>query len=253
MGLATVFAVTNNYNPATTPAAYSAALAKYIFAAPQGVGQIDTFAFDYKISTQVTLNNEITDHWLEDNTAVQDHIAVKPNIVTMRGYVAELVFTESIIAAVLGTVENTLSQASAYLGKYTPGATQALLKAITQAQNVETQISQALSRAATIASFFTPYNGTRQQKAFAQLSAYRDAKVFFTVYTPFQVYNNMAITSLTAMQPERSQDYADFSVTMKQLNFVNSVAAPNAAAIQANNASIGTPTSGYQTVGQATA
>lgn len=258
MGLSVAFPFLNAYNNNAigAPAAYSKALSNKIFAAPQGVGQIDTFAFDYQLSNQVVFENNITDHWLEDNTAVQDHIAVKPNTVTLRGYVAELVLKESIIAAVLGTVQNTLSQAGAYLGKYTPGATQALAAAIAQAQGVEVQISQALSRAAALASLLPGLqpNLTRQQGAVAQLKAYRDARVFFTVYTPFEVYFNMAILSVDAIQPEKSKDYSEITVKMKQLNFittVNDVTSPianNSATIAAIHGRIGNISQGFQSV-----
>lgn len=252
MGLATAFDLRANNNPITTPASYSFALGNYTFIAPQGVAQIDTFAFDYQLSNQVVLENEVTDHWLENNTGVQDHIAVKPNIIVLRGYVAELVLKISTVAAILGVVQNTLTQAGAYLGSYTPGAAQALQAAITQAQNVETQISQALSRAATLASLIpgAPPTLTRQQSAMAQLSAYRDARVFFTVVTPFQVYSNMTILSVDATQPEKSKDYSDITVRMKQLKFVNpknkSGIAANSAKIAALNAQYGQPNPGFQ-------
>ena len=108
MGLQLPFISSLNKNLSITPAAYSAAIAKYVYMAPQGVGQIDAFAFDYQTTNQVRLENEITDHYLEDNSAVQDHIAIKPNIVILRGYVAELVLKVNVISAVLGTVENGL-------------------------------------------------------------------------------------------------------------------------------------------------
>jgi hypothetical protein len=256
MGFESRFNNVFNNNPPTAPSDYDKSIRSYSFIAPQGVGQIDTFAFDYQVSSKVTLENEITDHWLEDNTSVQDHIAVKPNIVTLQGYVAELVLNVSTVSAILGTVQNALSQAPAYLGKYSPGATQALESAISQAQNVETQISQALSRAATIANLIPGLGPslTRQQSAFTQLSAYRDARVFFSVYTPFQVYENMAILSVEATQPQNSKDYSDIVVKMKKLNFVNTVGinssgiAQNSASIAAIRSQVGNAVPGFKAV-----
>jgi hypothetical protein len=194
---------------------------------PLGVQQIGPFAFDFEGDDSVDQENEVTDHYLEDNTAVQDHIGVKPIIVTLKGSVSELSFsaaTSGLITAALSSVENTLSQADAYLGAYTPGVTQTLLTAITQAQNVATQIEQAAARVAQIASFFTPgIQYTKQQQAFAQLSALRLARTVFTVYTPFQVFFNMVIQSLSATQPAHTKTQADFVVTMKQLQFTDDI------------------------------
>ena len=40
------------------------------------------FVFDSEGDTTVNLSADITDHYLEDNTSVQDHIAIKPKRVT---------------------------------------------------------------------------------------------------------------------------------------------------------------------------
>lgn len=222
----------NKFVSPTAVSDYTAAFNNYVYAAPQGVGQIDSFTFDYQLSNEVRMDNEITDHWLEDFTAVQDHIGVKPKIVILRGYVAELVFKVSFFEQLFAGVQNALSQVPAYLGSYTAGTTLALTKAITQAQNIEQQAVQAFNRAAGIVNLVSLATGaqTKQQKAFAQLSALRDAKILFTVFTPFQVYTSMAITQLTATQREKSKDYSEFSVTMKQVNITGATTANSSTA-----------------------
>ncbi len=208
-----------------------------------GVGQIGPFTFDDEQDDAVTGSNTITDHWVEDNTAVQDHIGVEPFKVTLKGVVSELVFSrasEGLVLSALQTVENTLSQADAYLGKYTPGATQTLVSAISQAQNVAIQIEQAASRAAQIANFFlSGPAANKQQTAFAQLNALRLARIIFTVYTPFQVFYNMAIESVQATQPALTKDKSMFVVTMKQLQFTSSLSASSFMTQYGGNAAYG--------------
>ena len=51
------------------------------------------FLFDIELDQKVELQSDITDSYVENNTAVQDHIALKPEMVTFRGSVAELVST----------------------------------------------------------------------------------------------------------------------------------------------------------------
>lgn len=202
-------------------------LASLNILAPKGVKQIGAFAFDYKETEEVELDAEIPDHWLEDNSAVQDHIGLRPATVTLTGYVSELFLPASTLFSILGalsSVTNTLTQANAYVGNYGAGNIQKMLKALTQAQNAVVQIEQAAARSAQVASFFSAGpKKTRQQQAYAQLKALRDARIVFTVYTPYQVFDNMAIESLRAVRPKDTKTWSSFSVRLKQLNFSNDV------------------------------
>lgn len=195
-----------------------------------GVGQIGAFVFDYHGDDEVDLETEITDHWLEDNTSVQDHIGVKPMIVTVKGFVAEKVLTKAQSLSINGafsTITSNLSQVPAYLGTYTPGAVESLQKAISQAQNISIQIEQAAARAAQLASFFpSAPSANRQQAAYFELTSLALARVIFTVTTPFQVFDNMAIMSLRIIQPKETRGWSDFTVKMKQLNFTQDLSLP---------------------------
>lgn len=217
-----------NFNASGAADRYKQAFINRSVLAPIGVKQIGPFAFDYQGDDTVDMNNDVTDHFLEDNTAVQDHIGVRPITVTMRGLISELALAQSVansISAALASVENQLSQASAYLGAYTPGVTQRMFAAITQAQNLAIQVEQAAARAAQIASFFFPGPAqlNRLQAGYAELNSLYKAGTLFTVFTPFETFDNMAITSIKAVQPERSKTVADVTVTMKQLRFVQNI------------------------------
>lgn len=217
----------NNLNPAGAGDRYLQSLVNRSILVPIGVGSVETFVFDYKGDESVDMHSDISDHYLEDNTAVQDHIGVKPISVTLRGYVSELSLSTSVansISAALAAVENQLSQADAYLGHYTPGATQAMFAAITQAQKIAIQIEQATARAAQIASFFLPgpqYN--KQQTAYNQLNALWKSQYLCTVVTPFEVFSNMAIVSVKALQSANSRTISDFTVSLKQVRFTESL------------------------------
>lgn len=195
--------------------------------APQGVLQIGPFAFDYEGDDNVNQASEITDHFVEDNTAVQDHIGIKPVQITLKGIVSELTFGRTVantLLVALTSVENGLSQTAAYLGKYTAGVTDTLLTTISQVENVAVQIEQGAARVAQIASYFTAgaYK-SKQQQAYAQLSALQQARILFTVYTPFQVFSNMAIEDFDITQPGATKTQANVTVRMKQLQFTNNI------------------------------
>lgn len=195
--------------------------------APFGVKQIGPFEFDMEGDDSFDGENEITDHWVEDNTTVEDHIGVKPARVTLKGSVSDLVFsaqTAGIITSALASVENRLSQVDAYLGAYTPGVSQRLIATITQAQNIAVQIQQGAARVSQIAAFFGPKPGyNKQQTAFALLNSLRQARIIFTVFTPFQVFFNMAIESVHVTQPAWTRNQSDFTIRMKQLQFTDDI------------------------------
>lgn len=213
------------------------AVSKCSIVVPNGVAQIASFAFDYRETEEVHLDAEITDHWLEDNTAVHDHIAVKPAIVVLSGFVAELNLSASTLKTILAALTaatNALSVLPIFLGAQTPGNTQALAAAISQAEGVVVQIAQTVARAAQISNMLKGLLSgparNRQQQAYLELQAYQRAGIVFTVYTPYQTFYNMAIESLHVVDPEDSKYWSKFTVRMKQLQFVGGASSPNYAA-----------------------
>lgn len=247
----------SNFNVPGASDTYNTFLTAGAIVAPPGVLQISGFAYDDEKEDHVGLANEITDHWVEDNTTVQDHIGVRPVSISLKGRISELTFsvaTSGAILTALSAVENTLSQVPAYIGTYTPGVEQTLLTAITQAQNIAVQIEQAAARLQQLASFFAPGpQRNKQQTAFATLSALRNARVLFTVYTPFQVFYNMAVENIDATQPAGSKTVTDFTVVMKQLQFTNSISQASFQAQYGGRAAAGyqPPTSNGVTSGAA--
>lgn len=221
--LTTLGPINWNVNSDDAALAYDQAFFDRVVVAPQGVGQIGGFIFDYEGDDTVSKESDVTDHFLEDNTAVQDHIGIRPVIVTLRGFVSELTLNKQLgikLIGILGAVQTTLTVVPAYTGKYGAGTLAAMQKAISQAQNIAIQIQQAIARIMQLKQFLP--GGTfmnKQQNAFAQLESLQDARIVFTIFTPFRVYDNMVITSLKAVQSEKTKTMTDFTVTMKQLNF----------------------------------
>jgi hypothetical protein len=221
-------AVNPNVNAPDFVQNFSTAINACTILIPTGVAQIGSFAFDYREVEETELEAEITDHWLEDNTAAQDHIALRPARVTLSGFVAELFLPASTLMTVLGVLSaatNALSAIPAYLGAQTVGNTQLIAQALTQAQNVVVQVEQAIARAAQLANLLGGLlNGparNRQQSAYLQLKAYQQARIVFTVVTPWETLQNMVIESLHVVSPADSKDWSKFTVRLKQLQFVS--------------------------------
>lgn len=199
-------------------------LAKTSIVAPVGIGQIDAFLFDWKGDEIVRVTSDVTDHWMEDNTVSQDHVGIKPVEITMRGFIAEVSLDSGFfnnLNRVLQGVSTGLVRSNALLGKYAPGATDNLLKIVTDVQNTALQLERALQTANSILNFLVPgpkFN--KQQAAFNKLSALVESRRLSTVHTPFKTYNNMVITSLVATQKGDTRMVSDFVVTLKEMRFV---------------------------------
>lgn len=229
--------VVSNENAVDFVQQFSDAVSRCSIVIPEGVAQIGSFAFDYRENEEEDLEAEITDHWLEDNTAAHDHIAVKPVRVTLSGYVGELVLPALTLKTLLGQLTaatNLLTVLPVFLGAQTPGNVQAIEQAISQAQSVVVQVGQTIARAAQLANILSGLlsgpSRNKQQQAFVQLKAYWQAGIIFTVHTPFETLTNMAIENIRVVSPPESRDWSKFVVRMKQLQFVGGASTPNYAA-----------------------
>lgn len=50
----------------------------------------EALLFDYESENTASLESDITDHFVEDNTYLNDHIALRPEIISVRGFKGEL-------------------------------------------------------------------------------------------------------------------------------------------------------------------
>jgi hypothetical protein len=95
------------------------------------------FLFDIELDSKIELTSDITDNFVENNTAVQDHIALRPETVTFRGIVAELV-TPGTLPGPYVPPPNPLPTSLPMTPRRTPG-------------NVSNQINAALGNAVAAA------------------------------------------------------------------------------------------------------
>ena len=217
-------------------------LGKYLASQESGIVSdhvnIGGFVFDYAGELEAELKADITDHYTENNTVIQDHIALAPVRLVMRGLVGELVAGpgESGINALLGGLQNSLTSINSYIGGKTPQAIVKASKAITQVQKVTTQISNAVSKGKSLLNFLKDgaLSATKQAEAFKNLSSLLENRVPFIVETPYRKYDNMVIESLRSVQPEDSKYLSEFTVVLKQIRMatVEVSFVPNGAALR---------------------
>jgi hypothetical protein len=240
-------------NPLTTLDFNSLAsdLSKYVVAPLNAFG-LGGFVFDIEGETVTNLSTEITDHYLEDATVVQDNIAVHPTRVTLKNYVGEVVYRRD---GSTNTFLQQLTQKLTILNQYVPEAA----AGAQQAANIFNQTDPANG---VIGSLFSSSNiglsdvvdlwaltknllasSSRQVQAYQYFKSLMTQKILVGIQTPHEFLTNMAIESIAARQPDDTKDMSDFTITLKQIRIAKTAFVPfNASDYQGAAAAQAAPT-----------
>lgn len=194
--------------------------------------QPPSFLFQYEGEQSVTLKSDITDHYVEDNRAVQDNIALNPEIYTTRGFIGELSDVSPALLSPLKFAADKLTTISAYTPQLSTTALLAYNEAFFLYQVGANVLNSAVAAWSSIGNFFGQGSSqsvigdsgltagnmqNKQQVAFQQLYGYWNQRTLFTVQTPWAVFQNMAILSLRAIQDEATNKISDFEIQFKRI------------------------------------
>lgn len=221
--------------------------------------QLITYFFDIVSDDTINCTSNITDNWVENNTAIQDHIALSPITVSLKGLCGELVYeveqAEIDYATELAQAEwrNSIPIEIANFGEWgsindVDGKLSAIGSFFPQVSNI-TQMAQNLwnlhqisqKRASKISNLLT---GKSKRGLSAQMNAYsgantnitqkrlrqigNDLKICwesrkpFIVNTPFGDFDNMYIQSITLHQGNELYS-GDIDITLKQIRYANTL------------------------------
>jgi hypothetical protein len=184
--------------------------------------------FHYEGEQTAVLKSDITDHYIEDNTAIQDQITLRPETVTTHGFIGELNDTPPSALAAIQAIANKLTIINAYAPALSTTALLAYNNAFQLYQVANAAKNAAIAAWSSIAGTggesvvgsngitFQP-NQTLQQIVFQQFYGYWRNRTLFTVQTPWAVYQNMAIDELRAIQDAETTAITDFQVTFKMI------------------------------------
>lgn len=220
--------------------------------------QPPALVFNYEGEQTVSLESDITDHYVEDNTAIQDQVALRPEIITTHGFIGEL---NDVVPSALKPL-NALAEKLTVISAYTPVLSETAILAYNEAfflyQVAASVLNSGVSSWASIngtggenvvdsnglqTGVFDATTGqisnnqSKQQIAFQQFYGYWRARTLFTVQTPWAVFQNMAIVSLRAIQDAETRVITDFEVRFKMIRFSNTLSSPNVAPILQGRAS----------------
>ena len=210
--------------------------------------------FHYEGEQTVQLQSDITDHYIEDNTSIQDQWALRPERVTTHGFIGELNDVPPTGYEFIQLVNEKLQALAAFAPGLSTTAQIAYTEAYFAYQTAQSLINTAVTSYSSInnvfsknqssstntigstglqAGSFDPNTGTvsnnqnKQQIAFQQFYGYWRARTLFKVQTPWAIFDSMSIETLRAIQDENTRMITDFEITFKMIRTASTATAPN--------------------------
>lgn len=159
----------------------------------------------------LTAESDVTDHYVENNTAYQDQISVKPKIYTINGEVGELVWYQ----------KDTASQRVGQVAQRLEGVVSFLPIRSRSFQQMKKKVMQAAQWVDTASNIWDRFDSltpemTKQQQAYNHLISWMNIRLPLVVDSPWGVLQNYVITSLNITQPKETKDKSLISITFKE-------------------------------------
>ena len=184
-------------------------------------GKKEGFVFDLKEDYRLSLNSDITDHYVENNRAIQDHIALRPVTIEVTGRVAEVnLNTPYDEEEETDFAKKALNTIDSYYGRM-GSLPQFAPNVINQARDITNTAKGVYDTYKTFASFVKSASGeqqqTRQSKIVSRFKQYWEDRTKFVVVTPFCVLENMYILDFSANQPKNTKYVTEIKIKFKQI------------------------------------
>lgn len=186
---------------------------------------IGGFEFDYIGEERVEGGAEITTHYTEDNTFMQDHRSIKPTVIVMRGFTAETIFNRRSIVGSILSLTSALATVQPYIGKYSPGTAAKMAATVTQTDQIINQLAQISGIGGSILKLAGLNLTTRIRQAYDKLDALRNSGTPFAVVTPWATFGDlpsnghgpMMIENLVMVSPDETRGLADIVVRLVEI------------------------------------
>lgn len=186
-----------------------------------GTVGIAGFLFDIAEDESVELSSIITDHYIEIGSPVQDHIAFRPERVTVRGLVGEYKDLRTNKKNFFEKATQKLTTLASYMTPLSEaaGSIYQNLNTINKENMMENLTNLDMDLFDTYRNINIPQ--TEQQKAYIYFEALRNAKATFTIQTPFRYYTDMVVETMRVVQSGATKDQSSFDITFKKIRYVN--------------------------------
>ncbi|MGB8297055.1 MAG: phage baseplate protein [Polyangia bacterium] len=168
---------------------------------------ISGFLFDVAQDDEIHLNSEITDHYVEDNSTMQDNWAIRPEEITLNGIVAELTDAPKP-SNKAATPPAALPLNPQMIPRLSQGGMQNAIGP-----------PPAPPAAGSLYDYFGGDNPTvpRQTRAFSYFYALWKGRQVCSVETAWGIMVNMAILRIRAIQDRTSRQVCEITITFKKI------------------------------------
>lgn len=166
----------------------------------------------------MSLNADVTDYYVENNIAYQDHIALKPKVFTISGEVGELTwFRNEKVNSIIYAVEQKLYPVVSFLPPISKQASAIQSKAL-KIMGVVDSLDNFANRVWGLLS--NDDVDTEQKKSYKYLMSLWQRRVPVDITTPYGRIKNYVIQSIEFTQPDRTVDKSQIKISFKEFKTV---------------------------------
>lgn len=175
--------------------------------------------FDWIGDERIELRSDITDSWVENNTVINDQIALHPERFTVDASTAEVVFSPTVPNPAPPQPANPLPLNEPFVPVLTPGAQQA----------ADANAAQASTTSAGTNSLYGYYLSkqggslTKQERVMGYIYQLWLGRCRFTVETPWGIFKDMVIEMADGVQTEETNGRTDHKITFKKFRIAQEV------------------------------
>ena len=188
-----------------------------------GIGGFTTLV---RITERYNLSAEAPSTPVEDGSYVNDHIILKPLVLSLTGDVSDVHLRSSPLVSGLRDVTRTIGDLSA---QFLPAWTQSQLSRINALANdtldAVRRIDSAMQSGQTLLNYFSgnrdAESASLQQQFVTAMESLFFGRQVFPVDMPFRRHENMMITNLV-LDYDNQTDATKFSLDLQQIQFVES-------------------------------
>ncbi len=197
---------------------------KYIISPSARFG-LGGFVFDRELDLLTERTALITDHFIEDNSVVQDHIAILPERITLKSVAGDLVFfaqnTEFSDFNVFQKAAQKLTQIDVFLTKLS-SAEQQFRDSVDDDGLVDIE-SNAFDNLLNLWDLTRSLNPgkTNKEQAFVYFNSLFESRTRVAVETPFGFRKSMAIELISAVESEETKSMISFTIILKDFRTVS--------------------------------
>lgn len=182
--------------------------------------------FGLEKTNTIKASSGITTHYMEDNTAMQDHWAINPITYTASGVIGEVIYSPPVLWSSFVQEKFTdyltpLNVLSPTFDNYTRSAintVQAVEASVRRYRQILTQTLNSF-QGAGIGTNITKHN---QSRVFEWLQILRENRQLVTVLTPYGRFDNLAINDFGFTQND-SKYQSDIEIQFTQWRNVSSI------------------------------